>query len=114
MSTLQTQDFSVDQSLRTAIQNRRVVRLRSGNKDRILEPHDYGIKNGRVRLLAYQLSGSSNGPLPNWRWIDVDSISDLQILNRTFPGGRPAPSGEHNSWDRLFIRVKPAEPHRKA
>jgi hypothetical protein len=40
----------------------------------------YGIQNAHRRLLAYQISDSSCGPLPNWRWMDVDQISDLQLI----------------------------------
>jgi hypothetical protein len=78
------------------------------NKDRIVEPHDYGVHNGVVKLLGYQVGGSSSGRLPNWRWMETDLISDIHLLNRTFPGGRPTPSGKHHQWDQLFIRVKPA------
>jgi predicted DNA-binding transcriptional regulator YafY len=109
VSTLQGPRSKVDQLLRTAIQHKRMVRLRYEGRERILEPHDYGIQKGCVRLLGYQVGGSSSGRLPNWRWIDVDRISDLDLLDRTFKGGRPAPSGKHHKWDRLFIRVKPPE-----
>ena len=108
-ATLQTPKSKVDELLRTAIQNRRMVRLRYENRERILEPHDYGVQKGCVRLLGYQVGGSSSGKLPNWRWIDVDGISDLELLSRKFKGGRPAPSGKHHKWDQLFIRVKPPD-----
>lgn len=85
------------------------MELTYGNKHRILEPHDYGIYKGKVKLLGYQVGGSSTGPLPNWRWLDVNSISDIHLLNRTFRGGRAAPSGKHHHWDQLFLRVKPPE-----
>jgi hypothetical protein len=98
---------TIDQLLRTAIENKRVVTLRYGNRERIVEPHDYGIQKGVPRLLAYQIGGSSSGRLPNWRWMDVDAISDLQLLDRTFAGGRSSPSGKHHQWDELYIRVKP-------
>jgi hypothetical protein len=55
------------------------------------------------------VGGSSSGRLPNWRWMQVDLISDIRLLDQTFPGGRPTPSGKHQKWDKLFIRVKPAE-----
>ena len=112
MKTLHTPESKLDESFRTAIQNRRMVRLHYAGKDRIVEPHDYGIQNGRLRLLAYQVGGSSSGKLPNWRWMDVDRISGMQLLDRTFQGGRPAPSGKHHQWDRLFARVSPAEEDR--
>jgi hypothetical protein len=99
----------VDQLLRAAIEQKRIVSLHYGGRDRILEPHDYGIQNGCARLLAYQVGGSSSGNLPNWRWMDIDRISRLRLLDRTFPGGRPSPSGKHHEWDQLFARVGPAD-----
>jgi hypothetical protein len=99
----------VDELLRLAIEQRRLVRLVYHDKSRIVEPHDYGIYKGSRKLLGYQVGGSSSGKLPNWRWMEVDSISDLDLLNRTFPGGRPIPSGKHHQWDQVFLRVKPPE-----
>ena len=91
-----------------AIEQRRLLRFRYKNRERILEPHDYGIHNGAIKLLGFQVGGSSSQKLPNWRWAEQDLISELELLNRTFPGGRPSPSGRHHKWDRLFIRVKPS------
>ena len=89
-----------------AIAETRLVRLFYKNRERILEPHDYGIKNGSSKLLGYQIAGSSSHKLPNWRWMEANLISDIQLLNQTFSGGRP--SGKHHKWDKLFIRVKPS------
>jgi hypothetical protein len=99
-----------DGLLRAAIEQKRLVQLVYGNKLRILEPHDYGVHKGSVKLLGYQVGDSSSGPLPNWRWMEVKSISDIHLLDRTFPGGRPSPSGKHHQWDRLCLRVKPPDP----
>src|SRR5271169_724853 len=63
-------DPHLDQLLRTAIEQTRLLRLRYRNKDRIVEPHDYGQHNGAIKLLTWQNGGSSSGPLPNcagWR-----------------------------------------------
>lgn len=57
----------VDELLRTAIQQKRLLQVTYQGKPRIIEPHDYGVHNGTVKLLGYQLSGASRGPLPNWR-----------------------------------------------
>jgi hypothetical protein len=62
----------------------------------MVEPHDYGVHNGSVKLLGYQVGGVSSGPLPNWRSMEVNLISDGVLLNRKFPGGRPSPSGKHH------------------
>ena len=96
-----------------AIEQRRLIQLFYKSRERIVEPHDYGIHNGIVKLLAYQVGGSSSNKLPAWRWLEEDLISNIQILDRTFAGGRSAPSGKHHKWDQLFIRVKPADKHRK-
>jgi hypothetical protein len=45
--------------------------------------------------------------------METDLISDVHLLNQTFQGGRPTPSGKHHKWDKLFIRVKPADKDRK-
>ena len=73
----------------------------------IVEPHDYGIHKGLIKLFGYQVGGSSSQKLPNWRWAEQDLISDIELQDRTFPGGRPTKSGKHHKWDQLFLRVKP-------
>jgi hypothetical protein len=95
----------------TAIGDRRMIRLLYHRKNRILEPHDHGILNGSVQLLAYQVGGSSTRPLPNWVLMKANEITDIVLLDQIFPGGRPTPSGKHLKWDQLFIRVKPPTDH---
>jgi hypothetical protein len=94
-----------DSQLVKAIQQKRLLQLRYRGKERIVEPHDYGVHNGIVKLLSYQIGGVSSQKLPNWRWMEASLISDIQILDQTFPGGRPTASGKHHKWDKLFIRV---------
>jgi hypothetical protein len=91
-----------------AIEHRRMIRLVYHRKNRILEPHDHGILNGSVQLLAYQVGGSSSRPIPNWVLMKANEITDLELLDQNFPGGRPTASGKHLKWDKLFVRVKPA------
>jgi hypothetical protein len=104
-----TPNPDLDELLRMAIEQRRLLRIRYKDKDRIVEPHDYGQHRGAIKLLGYQTGGSSSAPLPGWRWLETDLISSAELLDGTFPGGRTAPSGKHHEWDKLFIRVKPAE-----
>jgi len=106
---LQQIDFHVDEVLRTAIQERRLLRLIYQGKERIVEPHDYGIQNGSPKLLAYQIAGSSSGRLPGWRWLQVELVSEVYLLDKTFPGGRRIPSGKHHVWDEVFARVQQAD-----
>ncbi len=98
----------IDPILWKAIDEARLIQLRYKGKERIVEPHDYGIHKGTAKLFGYQIGGSSSQKLPNWRWMEQDQITNLRILDRTFAGGRAAPSGKHHEWDKLFIRVKPS------
>jgi hypothetical protein len=97
-----------------AIEDRRMIRLLYHRRNRILEPHDHGILNGSVQLLAYQVGGSSSRPLPNWILMKANEIVDLELLDQSFPGGRSTASGKHLKWNKLFIRVKPSTDHLQA
>lgn len=98
----------VDELIRTAIRQKRLVKVTYQGKPRIVEPHDYGVHHGSVKLLTYQLAGASSRPLPNWRWMEVDGITEIDLLDRTFPGGRHNASSNHHHWDELYLRVEPA------
>jgi hypothetical protein len=78
-----------------AIEQTRMLRLIYHNKERMIEPHDHGLLNGSLQLLGYQVAGSSSRPLPNWILMKTNEIIDLELLDRTFPGGRPTASGSH-------------------
>jgi hypothetical protein len=89
-----------------AIRERKLISFDYKGKLRVAEPHDYGIQNGMKRLLCYQVGGDSNsGRLPSWRLVEVAKLDDLKIINRKFPGSRPAPSGQHRNWEVVFARV---------
>ena len=106
---METPPPKIDKSLRKAIEERRLIQFVYKDKPRIVEPHDYGIHKGSVKLFGYQVGGLSSEPLPNWRWALVHSISDLRLLDKRFPGRRPSPSGRHHQWDQIFARVEPPE-----
>jgi predicted DNA-binding transcriptional regulator YafY len=89
-----------DQRLLDAIAQKRLIGLRFKDKARVAEPHDYGVRDRCATLLAYQLE-----PETGWRWFEIDRMSDLEMLDRRFAGGRVAPSGKHHKWDVLFARV---------
>jgi hypothetical protein len=101
--------FQPDPLLWQAIERKRMIRLVYHGKERLVEPHDHGVLNGAVQLLGYQVAGSSSRRLPNWILMKVDEMVDLEMLEKTFAGGRPTISGKHLRWDILFIRVQPAD-----
>jgi len=99
-------DSGLHQLLYGAIQNKRLIRFRYKRKERIVEPHDYGIQKGIARLLSWQVGGQSSNRLPGWRWFDVADLQDVEMLENSFAGSREV-SGKHRQWDQIFIRVEP-------
>ena len=102
---------ALDLLVRMAIAHRRMVDLVYDNRRKLVEPHDYGERNGEARLLVYQLSGESRtSSSTGWRELRLTLISDFRVLDETFAGGRPA--DRHITWDRLYARVEAATPNR--
>jgi len=99
-------DFGLHNLLCGAIQSKQLIRFKYKNKERLVEPHDYGIQKGIFRLLSWQVGGQSNGRIPGWRWFDVAEMKDVEVLDRRFPGNREV-SGKHHQWDEVFNRVEP-------
>ena len=96
----------VDGMILQAISERRLLQLTLNGLVRIVEPHDYGLRKGEALLLAYQIGGqSASGGLPEWRWLKVEKMCDVSLLDASFPGGRDIPTGLHQGWDVLFLRV---------
>ena len=92
---------TADDELRFAITNKRLVKLTYGGRARVVEPHDYGVQNGAVRLLAYQLQTA-----PGWRLFDVAKIEELAVLDAVFRGSRGAAHQNHHVWDVVYARVR--------
>ena len=101
----------LDRLIYTAIQSKQLVRFEYKGKERICEPHDYGIQNGVVRLFGWQVGGLSSTRIPGWRLFDVADIQKYEMLDRHFAGNRDVASGKHHRWDEVFIRVEPPEKH---
>jgi hypothetical protein len=98
----------LDQILRKAIAEKRLITFMLDGCRRIAEPHDYGINKGVPRLFFYQIGGQSRSiPSRGWRWATLSKISDLGILDKKFRGTREARSGQHIQWDVLIATVSP-------
>jgi predicted DNA-binding transcriptional regulator YafY len=108
-----TVDQELNQLIRDAIDQKHLIRFRYQEKERIVEPHDYGIQKGIHRLLSWQVGGQSSGRLPGWRWFDVGNMHDIEVLDKTFAGNRDV-SGKHHQWDEIFVRVAPPIDVKKA
>lgn len=92
---------TIDERLRFAITNKRLVKLSYKESPRVVEPHDYGVQKGTVRLLAFQLQTA-----PGWRLFDIAKIEELAVLDAVFKGSRGASHQTHHVWDVVYARVK--------
>src|SRR5262252_2406081 len=63
-------DPNINPLIWKAIEQKRLLWFRYKDRERIVEPHDYGIHKGLIKLFAYQVAGSSSQKLPNWRWAE--------------------------------------------
>jgi len=95
----------LDRLIYTAIQGKHLLRFEYKSKERIIEPHDFGVQKGSVRLLGWQVGGKSSGRIPGWRWFDVADIRECRTLDQQFAGNREV-STRHHRWDEVFIRVR--------
>lgn len=98
--------------LEQALRTRRPVALRYHGQDRIACPHALGWKNGRARVLSYQVGGgTSTGALPanpaqRWRCLFIDEIEAATIIDapwRTAPNYSPATA---NGIDELVVAIE--------
>ena len=92
---------TIDEELRLAITNKRLVKLDYSGTLRTVEPHDYGVQKRTVRLLAYQLEMK-----PGWRLFDIEKIAELAVLETGFKGSRGSAHLNHHVWDIVYARVK--------
>jgi predicted DNA-binding transcriptional regulator YafY len=100
------EDPGMDDEITHAIDKREVLTFTYAQRHRVVEPHVFGIHNGKKQLLGYQIRGeSSSGGLPAWRRFDVDGIVDLKVTDEEFPAHRPPPAGEDTTWDTVVARV---------
>jgi hypothetical protein len=104
-------DPELHQLVYGAIERKRLIRFSYKSKERIVEPHDYGIQRSIARLLSWQIAGQSSSRLPGWRWFDVADMRGIEVLDIAFAGNREV-SGQHHKWDQIFIRVAPPEKRR--
>jgi hypothetical protein len=99
----------VDQNVRTAIAERRLLQLTYKGKSRIVEPHDYGVQDGKTRLFVYQLrvvGEVESAKTRGWRLLEFPGITTCLALEETFKGSRGGAHQKHMSWDVLYARVE--------
>jgi hypothetical protein len=97
----------LDQQLRLAIAQKRLVEVRYHGLARIVEPHDYGRHKGVDKVLVYQLrkGGGQHRTDLGWRSFEIAKIEGCRVLDETFPGSRGHDHEHHLAWDIVYARV---------
>jgi hypothetical protein len=98
----------MDQQLRFAIAQKRLIQFRYHDAIRVAEPHDYGRHKGVDRLFVWQVRKNGEpirGNGQRWRLLDVAQIEALEVLEETFPGSRGREHANHREWDGVYARV---------
>jgi hypothetical protein len=97
---------SLDEHIRHAIAEKRLLELRYKRTVRLAEPHDYGVIDRTERLLMFQLHGPDSGKgTVGWRLLDVVKIESCVVTDQTFAGSRGRSHQQHYQWKTLYARV---------
>lgn len=77
---------TLDSQLKFAIANKRLIRFTYDGAVRVAEPHDYGLRDGASKLLAFQRekAGRRDPKVRGWRWLDTDKIHECVVLEESF------------------------------
>lgn len=95
MNTTMQQKISL---LNKAIMNHHSVNFDYHGRNRIVNPHFYGINGGVMQLHAFQIGGESEqGGLPDWRNFIIGDIINLKSTDAIFdaPSLGYNPNGTH-------------------
>ncbi|MBD2616304.1 WYL domain-containing protein [Nostoc punctiforme FACHB-252] len=92
--------------IKQAITQKRLIEFYYQGLHRIAEPHILGLKDEAIQVLVYQVRGKSSSiKLPDWRRMNLDDMSRLQILDETFSPKPPSLYDCHSSWDEILAIV---------
>ena len=97
----------MDELIRQAIAERRLLAYRYNGQRRVGEPHLYGLRNGQPTLLVYQTEGTSfAGPYPNWRRCELRGLSRFTITGRRFANPRLRSNDALSDWSEVWAIVR--------
>lgn len=95
---------TMDEMIREAISEKKLVSFDYDNFHRIAELHVYGRQSDKNGVLAYQIGGQSSKGDLGWKIMYVNKITNMKVLDEPFPGKRET-TGKHTSWDVYYYIV---------
>jgi len=89
---------TMEETIRTAIAERRLLVFRYSEMQRIVQPHILGVdRGGHLSLSAWQIAGTGVG----WRLFHLDHVATLALSEKRFRGSAQG----YNPDDPSFVRV---------
>jgi len=94
-------------SIITAIRNRQLLGFRYDGRQRVVEPHIYGVNfKAHAVLSAFQLrGGSASGERVGWKMFLIDGMEDVRMLPDAFPGPRADYNPEDPSFSAVYAQL---------
>jgi len=96
--------LTMDEMIKEAINEKRLLEFDYMGFHRIIEPHVYGSKFEKDGMMTYQVKGQSSSGVLGWKRMYLEKVTDMGILDEKFTGKRPVP-GKHSSWDVIYLIV---------
>ena len=99
----------LDEQLRFAIANKRLIEVTYHGRQRIGEPHEYGLRRDTAALMMYQVSASGvpkDKSNRGWRLLDIAKIEALRVLDETFSENRGKSSSQLVLVNEMFTAAR--------
>ena len=103
--------MSANPTICTAIRSMKVIEFRYADKQgnihhRVVEPYAHGVtRRGKDALRGYQIGGTSESVVPDWKLFIVEQMSGLRVTDRTFAGTAPGYAHGDRDLNPIFCRV---------
>ena len=95
---------TIDTMIREAMSEKKLLVFDYDGYHRIVEPHVYGMKNGRNGMLVNQVAGQSSQGVLGWRRMYLGNILNMRVLDENFQGQIEI-KNEHSKWDFIYYIV---------
>lgn len=92
----------VENIIKEAIENQKVIHFDYNGYSRRVEPHHYGLLNQFKQLHGYQIgNGSKSGKVPQWRNFRLERIRNISIDHATAFARR----NDHNPLNSHYSKI---------
>jgi predicted DNA-binding transcriptional regulator YafY len=97
----------VENIIKEAIENKKVIEFIYKNDIRVVEPFVLGVSStGKVSVRAYQVGGNStDSNTIGWKMFTLDKMSNLQVKSDDFTGLREHYNSNDSALNPIYARV---------